>query len=455
MTFSALDSDLTGPLFATSKMRSVFSDRARIEAMLHVEAALAGAQARAGLVPKGLAVAIGKVTADDLDLATLGIQAGDAGILTVPFVKAVEARLPADLRGYFHYGATSQDILDTATVLQIRDGLDLVAFEIAAIITGLRRLATAHRTTPMVGRSYGQHAAPITFGYAVAVWLSGIAEAAAELPLVYERTLTVSLGGPVGTLATLGKEGPKVLAGFADALGLGVPLIAWHVRRGRFAATGAWLAILIGALAKMATDVVHLASTEIGEVAEPHVSGRGGSSAMPHKRNPISATVILSAHSAAKSHVITLLDSMAAADQRPAGAWHAEWHALPQLFGLASGALREARRIAEGLTVNKARMRANLELTRGLLFTDAVASALAPKFGRDAAHAIIEKAADTVRDTNLSLREVLARDKNLPKSVLDAAFSLKPAINAAAAMTDRVLEDGTAPHPRVAKGKGR
>jgi 3-carboxy-cis,cis-muconate cycloisomerase len=272
---------------------------------------------------------------------------------------------------------------------------------------------------------------------------------------VCEQALTVSLGGPVGTLVAFGKDAPKVLAGFGDALGLGVPPIAWHVRRSRLAVTGAWLGILMGALAKMATDVVHLTSTEVGEVAEPHVPGRGGSSAMPHKRNPISATIILAAHSAAKGLGATLRDAMAAADQRPAGAWHAEWHALPQLFGLASGALREARRIAEGLTVNKARMRANLELTRGLLFADAVASALAPKFGRDAAHAIVEKAADTVRDTNLSLREVLAKDKHLPKGAMDAAFSLKPAINAAAAMTDRVLEDGTAPHPRVAKGKGR
>ncbi len=454
MTFSALDSELTGPLFATAKMRTVFSDRARIEAMLHVEAALAGAQARVGLAPKELAAAIGKVTADDLDLTAIGTQAGDAGVLTIPFVNAVQARLPANLRGYFHYGATSQDILDTATVLQMRDGLDLIEFEIAAIITGLRRLAMAHRATPMVGRSYGQHAAPITFGYAVAVWLAGVAEAAAELPRVRERALAASLGGPVGTLAVLGKDAPIVLSGFADALGLGVPPIAWHVGRSPFAATGAWLAILIGAVGKMATDVVHLASTEVGEVAEPHVPGRGGSSAMPHKRNPISATVILAAHSAAKGHVVTLLDAMVAADQRPAGAWHAEWHALPQLFGLASGALREARRIAEGLTVNKARMRANLDLTHGLLFADAVSSALAPKIGRDAAHRIVEKAADTVRATGLSLREVLTKDKNLPKAALNAAFNLRPAINAAAAMTDRLLADGTAPRP-PAKSKGR
>jgi 3-carboxy-cis,cis-muconate cycloisomerase len=441
MTFSALDSELTGPLFATAEMRAAFSDRARIAAMLKVEAALAKAEASQGLAPRELAAAISKISADDLDIAALGAKAGQAGVLTIPFVKAVEAKLPEALRSHFHYGATSQDILDTATVLQMRDALDLVEKDIAAIAAGLTKLAKAHRKTPMVGRSYGQHAAPITFGYALATWLSGIAEVGAALPRIRERALAASLGGPVGTLAVLGDKGPAVVDAFAKELGLAAPPITWHVTRARLAETGGWLATLIGALAKMATDVVHLSSTEIGEVAEPHAAGRGGSSAMPHKRNPISSTVILAAHGAAAGYVVTLLNAMAAADQRPAGAWHAEWHALPQLFGLASGALREARRIAEGLTVDKERMRANLDLTRGLLFADAAASALAPKLGREAAHRIVEEAANTVRATGLSLREVLANDTSLPKGALDAAFDLMPAIDAAAAMTDRALTE--------------
>jgi len=456
MTFSALDSELTGPLFASAGMRAAFSDRARIEAMLRAEAALAAAESSAGLAPKGLAAAIGKITADDLDLAAIGARAGDAGVLTIPFVQAVEAKLPANLRGHFHYGATSQDILDTAMVLQMRAGLDLIEAEISAIVAGLTKLATAHRKTPMVGRSYGQHAAPISFGFAVATWLSGIGEVGAGLPRVRERALVASLGGPVGTLAALGNKGPAVVAAFAKELGLAAPPIAWHVTRARLAETGAWLGLLIGALAKMATDVVHLASTEVGEVAEPHVAGRGGSSAMPHKRNPISATVILAAHGAAGGHVATLINAMAAADQRPAGAWHAEWHALPQLFGLASGALREARRLAVGLTVDKARMRTNLDLTRGLLFADAVASALAPKLGRDAAHRIVEKAADAVRETGMTLREVLAKNATLPKADLDAAFDLTPAVDAAAVMTDRALAEAKAAvRALTAKRKGR
>jgi 3-carboxy-cis,cis-muconate cycloisomerase len=189
---------------------------------------------------------------------------------------------------------------------------------------------------------------------------------------------------------------------FAEELGLGAAPIAWHARRARMAEVGAWLAILIGALAKMAMDVAHLASTEVGEVAEPYVPGRGGSSAMPHKRNPVSSTVILAAHAGAPGHVTTLLTAMAAAHERPAGLWHAEWHALPQLFGLTSGALREARALAEGLEVDADRMRTNIDATRGLLFADAVAARLAPELGREAGHTLVEHAAGEVRATGAS-----------------------------------------------------
>jgi 3-carboxy-cis,cis-muconate cycloisomerase len=455
MTFSALDSALTGPLFASDAMRAVFSDRARIAAMLKVEAALARAEAAKGLVPKTLAAAIERIKADDLDLAALGARTADAGMPTIPFVKAVESRLPAKLRGDFHKGATSQDILDTALVLQIADGLDLIADDLGGIVAGLSRLAKAHRKTPCAGRTYGQHAVPVTFGYVAASWLSGIAQVAVGLPRVRERAAVASLGGPAGTLAGLGAKGPAVMEAFARDLGLAAPALPWHATRARIAETGAWLALLIGALAKMATDVVFLSSTEVGEVAEPHVPGRGGSSAMPHKRNPVAATVILAAHGAAPGLAATLLTAMSAAGQRPAGAWHAEWHALPQLFGLASGALREARRLAEGLAVDKRRMRTNLDLTRGLLFADAAAATLAPKVGREAAHKLVEKAADTVRATGTPLRQVLAKQADIPAPLaraVEAAFDLAPSVAAAAAMTDRVLA-GIKPVTQMLKRK--
>jgi 3-carboxy-cis,cis-muconate cycloisomerase len=440
VTFSALDSRLLGPLFATDPMRAAFADEARLAHMIAVEAALARAQGRLGLVPLALAEAIAAVTPADLDLDALGAATAVAGVPVIPFVKAMQGRLPTALEPHFHKGATTQDVMDTALVLAMRDGFDLIAAELAAILSALARLAREHRATPCVGRTYGQHAAPITFGFKAAVWLSGIADAAAALPALRERVLVASLGGPVGTLAGLKEHGPAVLEAFAAELGLNAPPLAWHANRSRIAAAGAWLAALIGALAKMAGDVAHLASTEVGEVAEPHVPGRGGSSAMPHKRNPVGATVIFAAHGAAASLVVPLLQGQAAQHERPAGAWHGEWHALPPLFGVASGALREARSLAEGLQVDPERMRENLDLTRGLLFADAVAARLAPRLGREAAHHLVEAAAGRVRAGEGSLREVLARDAAVePGDSVEAPFDLTPAIAAASPWIDRVI----------------
>jgi 3-carboxy-cis,cis-muconate cycloisomerase len=444
MTFSAIDSALLGPLFATAAMRDVFSDQARLAAMLEAEAALARVQAQLGLVPEGLAPAIEAIRADSLDVAALGEQTALSGVPTIPFVRAVQARLPKEFERAFHKGATTQDILDTALVLQVRAALALVTADLDTIMTGLAGLAAAHRTTPCVGRTYGQHAAPLSFGFKVAVWLAGVAEVAERLPELRSRLLVASLGGPVGTLAGLGKHGPAVADGFAQALGLAATPIAWHTRRARIAEAGAWLATLMGALAKMATDIVNLASTEVAEVAEPWVPGRGGSSAMPHKRNPVSCTVILAAASAAKGHVTTLLDAMTSAHERPPGLWHAEWHALPALFGLASGALHEAATLARGLVVDAPRMRANIDQTRGLLFADAAAARLSPRLGREAAHTRVEHAADEVRRTSDTLQTVLARDPVLHDVDLAAAFDLTPAIAAAEPWVDRALTYATA-----------
>ena len=444
MTFSALDSQLLGPLFATDEMRACFSDDARLAAMLAAEAALARAEASLGVAPAGLAEAVSGVTG--LDATALGRSTAVAGVPTIPFVKAVQAQLPPELERAFHKGATTQDILDTALVLQMRDGLQLVRTELAAILDGLCDLAAAHRATPCVGRTYGQHAAPLTFGYKVAVWLAGVAEVAAGLPHLCERLLVASLAGPVGTLAGLGAHGPAVADDFARGLGLGTSPIAWHVRRARMAEAGGWLAQLIGTLAKMATDVASLASTELGEVAEPYVPGRGGSSAMPHKRNPVSSTVILAAHAAAPGHAASLLTAMAGAHERPAGLWHAEWHALPSLFGLASGALREARGLAQGLEVDAARMRANIDLTHGLLFADAAAARLGSVLGREAAHTLIEHAAADVRSSGDALLAVLARNPAVIQSGLDlsGAFDLGPAVATAGPWVDRAVAEARA-----------
>jgi len=456
MTFAAIDSGLTGPLFATDAMRAVFSDRAKLAAMIRTEAELARAEAKAGLVARSLAPAIEKITPEDLDIAALGREIEVSGIPVIPFAKALEARLPEKLRGDFHYATTTQDILDTALVLQMAKGFDLIAADLDAILAGLMRLAIRQRRTPCAGRTLGQHAAPVTFGYVAALWLAGIAEAAAALPRLREHVLVLSLSGPVGTLAGLGDKGPEVTATMARALGLGVPPVGYHVLRGRMAETAHWLAMLIGALAKMAADVARLSMTEIGEVAEAHIPGRGGSSAMPHKRNPVSSIVILAAHTAAKAHVVTLLDAIAAEFQRPVGLWHGEWHALPQLFGLASGALREARVLAEGLVVDAKRMEENLGATRGLLAAGAVASVLAEAFGRRGAHELVEDAANRVRETGRTFADIITEEVRKPEKVgakLKAALDVEPAIDAAAAVVDRAVAEADAVRRRLKKGR--
>lgn len=457
MAFAALDSELTGPLFATAEMRAAFSDRARLGAFLEVEAALAEAEARHDIAPAALAAAIRKLKADDFDIAALGARTADAGVPTIPFVKAAEAMLPEKLRGSFHKGATSQDVIDTALVLQMRAAFALIATDLDAIIDGLSALAKKHRRTPQVGRSLGQHAVPITFGYAAAVWLAGVADCAGELPALRTRALVSSLGGPVGTLAGLGADASATSRDFAAILGLGEAPIAWHTARGRVVAVASWLTALLGALAKIATDVVFLSATEVGEVNEAPAAGRGGSSAMPHKQNPVSATVILAAHTAATGALSALAAAMAAGQQRPAGAWQSEWHTLPPLFGLTSGALREAKRLAETLVVHPDRMRANLDLTGGLLFADGVASRLSVKLGREAAHRIVEAAGQAVRDSGQTLQAVLAANTAIPPALqkeIAPAFDLKPAIDAAAARIDGALAAGKRARSALKTGRG-
>jgi 3-carboxy-cis,cis-muconate cycloisomerase len=444
MAFSSLDSALLGPLFATDAMRAVFSDEAWLAAMLEAERALARAQARLGIVPTALADALARVEPAGFDLPALADATAIAGVPTIPFVQSVQKQLPRDLEPSFHKGATTQDIVDTALVLHMRKGLALITADLVAMIVAFSTLAQTHRTTPCVGRTYGQHAAPVTFGYKVAVWGSGLVEVADQLPTLRSRVLTTSLGGPVGTLASLGANGPAVAVAFAQELSLTAAPIAWHTRRCRMVEAGVWLAMLIGALAKIATDVISMASTEVGEVAEPAMPGRGGSSSMPHKRNPVGATVILAAQVAAKGHVITLLDAMPAAHERPAGAWHGEWHALPQIFGLASGALQEGRRLAEGLVVNAERMKVNLDATGGLIFADAAAARLAPHLGREAAHALIEEAATRSQAKGLSLLQTLLEYpsvNSLKGNTIATAFDIAPAVDAAAGWVDLAVAD--------------
>jgi 3-carboxy-cis,cis-muconate cycloisomerase len=450
MAFSSLDSGLTGPLFATHEMRTVFTDRNWIEAMLSVETALAEAQAHSGLVPEKLSLILGGIDAADFDPAALGEATAISGVPTIPFLKALRDKLPADCAPYLHRGATTQDLWDSATILLIRQGITLLLAQARAVVIDLVALAEKHRLTPCAGRSYDQHAAPVTFGYKAGLWALGLAETLSLWPTLEPRVLQASLSGPVGTFAGMGDKATAVQADFAARLGLMPSLAPWHNRRAGIVQLASWLATVLAVLAKMAGDIAHLASTEIGEVAEPYQPGRGGSSAMPHKRNPVSATLIVAAAQASRGLLPGLFDAMAnARHERPAGAWHGEWHLLPILFGLTSGALREAASLAKGLTLDTERMQANLDMTRGLLFADALAARLAPAIGAQAAHDKVAALADAVRRTGCSLHDLAMEDDALQAQIgreaVQTVFSLNTAREAAARSTTVSLSE-TARH---------
>jgi 3-carboxy-cis,cis-muconate cycloisomerase len=444
MTFSALDSSILGPLFASAAMGAIFSDEARLASYLRAEEALARAEADFGVAPGDLGSAIAALTPASFDIDALAAGTALAGTPIIPFVAALQNALPPELRGHVHRGATTQDIADTGLVLQMRDAFALLEKGLADLLEALEGLVRRHARTPCAGRTYGQHAAPVTFGFKAGIWLAGIASAASDLPPLKSKVLLASLGGPVGTLASLGEPGQAIAKSYASYLGLGLSHVAWHTDRSPIARTGAWLALVLGALAKMAGDIIQLAATDTGEVAEPFKQGRGGSSAMPHKRNPVSSAIIVAAHEAAPGHLTTLHFAMRAAQERPAGEWLAEWHALPAMFGLLSGALDQAILLAKGLEVYPDRMRANLDAGKGLLFAEAAAARLGLTLGRAQAHALVEEAAREVQRSGLALQDVLAREPFAARTKdkgIGRAFTLEPHIEAAARSAAAAVEN--------------
>jgi len=444
MSFSALDSTLSGPLFVPASMGDIWSDRSRLAAMLKVEWALAMAQTNNGLCPPGVAEALAAIEPRDFDLEALGQSTALSGVPTIPFINALRKTLPPEYEPHVHKGATTQDVMDTALMMQVQKSMEALLPQAIGVLAALSALASRHAGAPCVGRSYGQHAVPVSFGYKVAVWLSGLCDALAPWPVLAPTILKASLAGPVGTLSGRSPAHAKTGQDFARLLGLAFDPVPWHVRRSPVVSLAAFVTQVLGSLAKMAGDIVNLSSTEVGEVSEPFIAGRGGSSAMPHKRNPVAATVIIAAFQAAQGLNQTMQAGLAASHERPAGAWHAEWHALPQLFGLLAGALFEARRIAEGLEVDTGRMAFNLHQTRGLIYADAVASALSADLGAGHAHHLIEQAAGTVRQTGQHLLEVIGARPDLPAALnserLKALFDPTPAVQAASMIVPSALD---------------
>jgi 3-carboxy-cis,cis-muconate cycloisomerase len=403
---------LFGELYGTAAMRAIFSAGERLRAMGAFEAALAKVQARLGIIPATAAAAIADAArrVDALDPAPIAEAAGTVGYPVVPFLRDLRLLAGPDAGGSVHWGATTQDVLDTATVLQLRDALTLLEDDLRATTAALATLAERHRADVMAGRTHLQHALPITFGAKVAVWLAPLIETQAAFPRVRTRVLQLQLGGAVGTLASLGTQARAVVEGVAGELNLGVPLAPWHADRSAFAECGGFVARACGSLAKIATDVMLLMQTEVAEVFEPYTPGRGGSSTMPQKRNPIACEYMLAGARATASLASQLLAALPGDHERSTGPLQAEELAIPPLMVRASAVFAQARVLAEGMRVDTARMRRNLDATHGLIVAEAVAMGLAPMLGNDGAHHLVEAACARALAENRDLVDVLAED---------------------------------------------
>lgn len=410
MPVNPADSPILGTLYGSDAMRAVFDETAYFQRMLDVEAALARVQGRLGVIPADAAEAIAAAAKiENLRTEDLAASARNVGYPVVGLVAGL-SKAAGEAGGWTHWGATTQDIMDTATVLQVRDGLDLIDAEVCAILTALIAQADRHRDTVMAGRTHLQQALPITFGLKCAVWAMPFLGHLERLRQLRARVQMVEFGGAAGTLASLGDQGIAIMEGLAAELDLAAPPGPWHVCRDALAETVSLLGLICGTLAKIATDIILLAQTEVGEVAEPYVAGRGGSSTMPQKRNPIASEYILAAARMVQGLVPVMLGAMAQDHERATGPWQAEALALPQAFVLTHGALLHSRAIAEGLVVDAERMRANLDITHGLIVSEAVMMGLAPIVGRGEAHHLVKHACDVALAEQVSLAEALERE---------------------------------------------
>ena len=390
MIGSAPDSRVFRDIFSTEAMRRVFSDQQRTQYYLDIELALARVQARMGIIPQDACDDIqrhGDAASYDMDL--LKRQTERIGYPVLPVVQQLVAKCRDGLGEWCHWGATTQDITDTATVMAIRDALVLVEGDIRAIAGSLAGLAAKYRDTPMAGRSNLQQATPITFGYKCAVLLAGFQRHLERLRELRPRALVGEFGGATGTLASLGADGLKVQFALMEELGLGQPEIAWHTMRDRIAEVGCFLGLVTGTCGKISMDVKLLMQTEVEEVFEPFHEGRGSSSTMPQKRNPISSNYIHACVAMVRQNVAALLDAMVEDHERSTGPWEIEWIAVPEIFLLSAGALAQTRFLVGGLQVDPARMRANLDLTKGLIQSEAVMMGLGPHLGRQLAHDLV------------------------------------------------------------------
>jgi 3-carboxy-cis,cis-muconate cycloisomerase len=444
MPSTYLDSAIFRDVFTTAAMRQVWSDENRVQKYLDFEKALAVAQAKLKIIPQEACDEIVKhCDVKDYDFAKLKEATERIGYPVLPVVQQLVKLCKDKLGEWSHWGATTQDITDTATVLQIREALDLVGAEIDGICNALAALAKKYRDTPMAGRSNLQQAVPITFGYKVATILAGFERHRERLKQLKERVLVGEFGGAAGTLSSLGAEGLKCQVELMKELKLGQPAISWHTVRDCIAEVGCFLGLVTGSCGKIALDVKLLMQTEVEEVYEPFHQGRGSSSTMPQKRNPISSVYITAQSAIVKQHVAALLEAMVEDHERATGPWEIEWIVLPEIFMLSAGALAQTRFVVEGLQVNEKKMRENLAMTKGLIMSEAVMMKLGDRMGRNYAHDHVYDLCREVVKTGTPLIDLLEKDAEIKKYAdrkeLEAMVDPANYLGVAGEMVDRVL----------------
>ena len=444
MAATIIDSKIFGDMFSEEKMREVWSDENRTAKYLDVERALAKVQGALGIIPQEAADEIVRhCDVKKIDWVKLKAKTEQIGYPIIAVVNQINAACRDKLGEYCHWGATTQDITDTATVLQIREGLALVEQDLAAISASLAALAKKYRDTPVIGRSNLQQATPITFGYKMASILAGIERHRERLTQLKPRVLVGEFGGASGTLSSLETGAMETQAGLMQELGLGQPLISWHTARDNIAEVGAFLGLVGGSLGKIAMDVKLMMQTEVAEVFEPFAPGRGSSSTMPQKRNPISCLYIHANISVVRQHAAALMDAMVADHERSTGPWEIEWVSLPEIFCLMAGALKQSKFVLAGLEVDAARMRANIDMTNGLVMSEAVMMGLGPYIGREVAHDLVYDLCRGAIEQKRPLIDLLAEHPEISRHVNRAKLEefCDPAnhLGQAGVMVDRVL----------------
>ena len=447
-----LPSSLLTPLYSSAAMRAILDDRARLQRMLDFEAALARAQGALGIIPAAsIEPIVDSCKAELYDLAALGEAAVAAGNVAIPMIKALTAeveKIAPHAARYVHWGATSQDVIDTALVLELRAAIDALLNDLDRAIVAFTALAGRHRRTPSVARTWLQHALPMPFGLKVAGYAAALARSRERLRRLRKEALLLQFGGAAGTLAALGDRGLDVADRLAGLLDLPLPDAPWHSHRDRLAEVASAFAILAGTCGKIARDVALMMQTEVAEVFEKAARGRGGSSTLPHKRNPTAATAALAGATMAPNLAATIFAAQVQEHERAAGGWQAEWLTYPTLTLVVSGALSAVVDIAEGIEIDAERMRANLDVTRGLAMAEAVAMGLAAKLGRPEAHTILEEASRKSIAEKRPLEEVLRADARVTAqlSAGEVARMFEPMgyVGAAQAFIERLAASASA-----------